>query len=193
MGNRLKKSLSCRGVSSIWLSKARRFCLLVLTACIVAACGFTPIYKMNNGPTVLRALTIETQTDKYREGDAIRAIIEGRISERDNARFELSLTGNTQTRKLQVDAEGRAQRVEIIVSVAARLINRQTGETIGWQTEERQTIAYGASGADQLRDEEDAVGLAAEQLAERLLLTAARHISKANNVSAGTPDGVSDR
>ena len=174
MGKTSKKSSLSRGGLSIWSFKRWRLGLLAGLALALTACGFVPVYQMQAGPIKLRAIDINRAADTLAHQQFERALRQAL----DDARAEISTDASQalalllkiDKRNVQVDAQGLAQRIEIIVTAQAQLRRVESGLVTGFVISDRQTIAREASGADQLRDEQIAIELAAEQLAERLLL-----------------------
>jgi len=204
MGKTLKKSSSCPGGLSIWWSDpARRLWARFSALCVLglgfglAACGFVPVYQVKTGPVLVRAIDIQPGGTRAIERDfaqALRDAVSARVERSADALHIVTLGFDVETRNLQVDESGLARRIELTAVVTVRLSrpsgaatqNPQANQSAeSFTLRERQSMARSESGADQLRDTQILIELAAEELAGRLALQLSQRLTPA--ASEGGP------
>ncbi len=137
----------------------------------LAACGFTPVYKMQGGQITLASVKVNGPAAQN-----LRSALEGRYQLSDTAPYRLIIDSTLARQKRQVDRDGVAERIEIGLNLRVQLRDKENGKAQSFSLNETQTIARQDSGADQLRDEEIVLQLISEQIAEQLVLQLSQRI-----------------
>lgn len=143
MASRSRKPLSCPDVSSIWSFKAVRVFAL---GALLAACGFTPIYKFDADAPQLQLASLSVKGDAIARG--LRRSLEGRLELVDEAVLHVDIDLSRSAREVQKTASGVALRLEL--RHQARVQITQEGATTSQVFALTQFMTRGDSGADEL-------------------------------------------
>ncbi len=107
----------------------RGFCLALVLAAPLSACGFTPVYGPETAATQLQG-TIEYQEPRESDQFDIARRVEQRVGVASNPRFLLVILPRISTEALAVAAEEDITRFDFIGDADFILSDLQTGEAL---------------------------------------------------------------
>ncbi len=149
MASQLKKpSLSLAGLSTLlskWVSRV--FWVVSMTSVLLGACGFEPVYRVDN----LRANILSSlDVPDSRLGRQLERALRGRMRTTPNAPWSASVELIEARENMQLDSQGVAQRARLTHKLDLTLRARSDGKTRRVVFEEEQFLTRSESGADEV-------------------------------------------